>query len=99
LALQDTLGNLFSGMFLYLDRPIAEGDWVRLETGLEGQVRKIGWRSTRILSGGNIVTTPNSKLSSAGLVNFNQPSPTTSFPVVFGVSYESDLDALEVLIR
>src|SRR5690606_8092261 len=49
LALQDTLGNLFSGFYLYLDRPIAAGDWVRLDTGMEGQVRRIGWRSTHLI--------------------------------------------------
>lgn len=36
LALQDTLSNLFAGVHLLADKPIRVGDFVRLESGVEG---------------------------------------------------------------
>ncbi|MBC7386718.1 MAG: mechanosensitive ion channel family protein [Cryobacterium sp.] len=99
LALQDTLSNLFSGFYLYVDRPIAAGDWVRLENGMEGQVGRIGWRSTHLLSSENTVIIPNSKLSNSSVLNFNLPFPTASFNLVFSVSYQADLDRVEDTVR
>lgn len=96
LALQDTLGNLFSGFYLYLDRPIAIGDWIRLENGTEGRVIAIGWRSTHLeLAGVNRVIIPNSKLSTSIVLNYSLPTSPTLLTVSVGVAYESDLDAVE----
>lgn len=96
LALQDTLGNLFSGFYLYVDRPIAIGDWVRLENGTEGQVIAIGWRTTHLVVGGvNRLIIPNSKISSSMLTNYNLPTAQTNLVIPIGVAYESDLDHVE----
>lgn len=101
LALQDTLGNLFSGLYLYIDRPIAIGDWVRLESGIEGQVVSIGWRTTQLqIPQENRVVIPNSKLSSSILVNYNLPTPGTMLTLPLSVAYGSDLERVQrVLIR
>jgi small-conductance mechanosensitive channel len=95
LALQDTLGNLFSGVYLYLDRPVAVGDWIRLDTGLEGQVLRIGWRTTRLLSNDHTVVIPNSRLSSAIFTNLNLPNREASVTVAIGIGYGSDLERVE----
>ncbi len=96
LALQDTLGNLFSGFYLYIDRPIAIGDWIRLETGIEGQVVAIGWRSTHLLvPSENMVVIPNSKLSSSVLMNFSLPRQATTLTLPIGVGYSTDLERAE----
>lgn len=42
LALQDTLSNLFAGIHLLADKPIRIGDFVKLESGIEGFVDDIG---------------------------------------------------------
>jgi small-conductance mechanosensitive channel len=99
LALQDTLGNLFSGFYLYLDRPIAAGDWIRLESGVEGQVVRIGWRSTHLSIGqDNTVIIPNSKLSTSSLTNFSLPVAATNLNVSLGVSYDADLEKVEAVL-
>jgi len=46
LSLQATLGNIVGGIALQLDDSIEEGDWVELESKLQGQVRQIRWRHT-----------------------------------------------------
>jgi small-conductance mechanosensitive channel len=48
LALQDTLSNLFAGFYVAVARQVRLGDYIRLNTGEEGYVTDIGWRSTTI---------------------------------------------------
>ncbi len=96
LALQETLSNFFSGLYLFIDKPIRVGDYIKLESGERGYVDKIGWRSTHIrLFSNNIVVIPNSKLASSEITNFHFPEPNLSIPVDVGVSYDSDLEKVE----
>jgi len=48
LSLQATLGNIMGGVALQLDDSIEEGDWVELESKVQGQVKQIRWRHTVI---------------------------------------------------
>ena len=48
LALQDTLANLFAGIHILMEKSIRVGDFVKLETGQEGYVDDITWRTTRV---------------------------------------------------
>jgi len=48
LALQDTLSNLFAGIYMMVDRPVTVGDFIKLESGEEGFVEEIGWRNTKV---------------------------------------------------
>jgi len=96
LALQDTLSNFFSAVYIAADRPVKIGDYVKLESGEEGYVEDIGWRSTRIRTlPNNIVVVPNSKLAQTIITNFNAPQPEMAVLVQVGVSYDSDLDKVE----
>lgn len=48
LALQDTLGNLFSGIALQADQPFHVGDVVSFENGKVGVVESVTWRGVKI---------------------------------------------------
>ncbi len=96
LALQDTLSNLFSGIYMGVDKPIKKGDFIELENGFKGEVDEIGWRSTRIRQlGNNYVILPNSKLADSIITNYNDPQPQLSVIVNCGVAYGSDLEKVE----
>ena len=96
LALQDTLSNFFSGVYIYFDKPIRIGDYIMLESGQEGYVTQIGWRNTRIrMLPNNIVIVPNAKLVSSQVTNFYLPEPEMAVLVQVGVSYQSDLEKVE----
>ncbi len=96
LALQPTLESLFAGMEIIVDKPILEGHFIKLESGEEGYVYKIGWRSTWIrLPPNNIVIIPNKSLVNARITNYCYPTPETAIPVEVGVHYRSDLDHVE----
>ncbi len=46
--MQQTLGDLFSGLALSLEKPFKIGDWIRLADGTEGRVEDINWRATHL---------------------------------------------------
>ena len=74
LALQDTLANLFAGIYVTVAGQIRVGDYVRLDSGQEGYVADIGWSSTRIrMLPNNLVLVPNGKLSQAIVTNYYLP--------------------------
>jgi small-conductance mechanosensitive channel len=96
LALQDTLANFFSGIYIFFDKPIRIGDYIKLESGQEGYVTQIGWRNTRIrMLANNMVIVPNAKLVSSQITNFYLPETEMAVLVQVGVSYQSDLEKVE----
>ncbi len=74
LALQNTLGDVFSGIALTLGRPYMLGDWILLNNGVQGRVIESTWRSTHILTAeSNLVVVPNSSLAKLDLTNVSRP--------------------------
>jgi len=96
LALQPTLENLISGFQIILDRPILPGQFVKLESGEEGYVEKVGWRSTwiRVLPN-NTVIVPNKQLINSRVLNYYYPDKELAVLVNVGVHYSSDLGEVE----
>jgi small-conductance mechanosensitive channel/CRP-like cAMP-binding protein len=75
LALQSTLGDLFSGLVLNVAKPYEPGDWVILEGGLEGRVIDTNWRATQILTPNNdLAIVPNSVIAKAKIINASKPA-------------------------
>jgi small-conductance mechanosensitive channel/CRP-like cAMP-binding protein len=71
LALQESLGNIFSGLTLQMGRAFAPGDWVQLNTFV-GRVQGIGWRSTALITRNNErLEIPNAMLAKDALVNYS----------------------------
>lgn len=100
LALQDTLGNVFSGVYILIDQPLSIGDFIRLEGGIEGVVTQIGWRSTHLQMGASdTVVIPNTKLASSILMNFSLPKPETAVVVMLEVGYDCDLERAEKIVQ
>ncbi|MEN6520613.1 MAG: mechanosensitive ion channel family protein [Armatimonadota bacterium] len=98
LGLQDTIANLFSGFYLMVDRSVRSGDYIKLDSGVEGFVDAVGWRNTRIhVWSNNLVLVPNSKLIQSVITNCTLPSPSVSVSVQCRVSYQSDLEQVERL--
>lgn len=96
LALQDTLSNLFSGLHIIMAKQVKIGDYVRLESGEEGYVTDINWRTTRVrMLPNNVVLVPNAKLAQAIIVNYYLPEKEMAVLVNLGVHYDSDLKKVE----
>ena len=95
-ALQPTLSNFLAGTYVVSDAIIRKGHYIMLDSGEEGLVEDIGWRSTKIRHWqGNLIVLPNSKLADAVVTDFEAAEPAKTFAVACGVSYASDLDKVE----
>jgi len=96
LALQDTLSNLFAGFYVAVARQISLGDYVKLNTGEEGYVTDITWRSTTFRAlANNLIIVPNSKLAQAIVTNYSLPQKQMGTSVPVSVSYSADPDQVE----
>lgn len=104
LALQDTLGNLFAGISLQIDRCYEIGDWIEVTVSgtqkIVGQVKEITWRST-ILTGlsDEVITLPNRMMAQAQLGNFSPPDQPIlrgqNFKIRHGADPNQAIHALE----
>ena len=96
LALQDTLANLFAGIYMIVEKPVEAGHFIKLESGEQGHVVRVGWRSTRIrMLNDTMVVVPNSKLAGSVITNFSLPQHELAVSVDVGVDYNSDLEQVE----
>lgn len=96
LALQSPLANFFAGIQILADKPIEVGHYIKLDSGEEGYVAKIGWRSTTIRAlPNNMIVIPNSKIMDAIITNYYLPERELSILVQVGVHYSSDLEHVE----
>ncbi|OED44454.1 hypothetical protein AB833_01585 [Chromatiales bacterium (ex Bugula neritina AB1)] len=99
LALQNTLGNLFSGIAFSLEQPFKTGDWIQLQDGSIGQVVEMTWRATWLQTFNNtILTMPNLALASQPIINLDRPSLPYSVFYRFKVSPEVDPGYVKTLL-
>ncbi|MFH1025219.1 MAG: mechanosensitive ion channel family protein, partial [Nitrospirota bacterium] len=99
LALQDTLANLFAGIHILLEKSVRVGDFIKLETGQEGYVEDITWRTTRVrMLPNNIVVIPNKNLAQSVVTNYYLPEKRMSLLIPVGVSYSSDPERVEKIL-
>jgi small-conductance mechanosensitive channel len=96
LAMQDTLSNFFSGVYLVVDKPVRPGDFIRVDPSFEGYVESIGWRSTHLRTmNNNLVVIPNATLSKSVITNYSLPTPDVASSVRIDVPFDADLDKVE----
>jgi small-conductance mechanosensitive channel/CRP-like cAMP-binding protein len=75
LALQNTLGDVFSGIVLDIERPYRVGDWIILDDTVQGRVIETNWRATHLLTGRqDVAIVPNSIIAKSKLVNCSSPT-------------------------
>jgi small-conductance mechanosensitive channel len=100
LALQDTLGNLFSGLQIISGRLVRVGDFVELSSGQSGFVEDITWRYTTIRQlANNLVVVPNATLANSIFTNYKLPAEELSILVNVGVAYATDLELAERIAK
>jgi small-conductance mechanosensitive channel len=93
---QEQLNNLVSGVTLTVSKRLSPGDWVRLPSGIEGQIMDIQWDVTLVRPfANNLVVMPNKVMTEAELINYDHPSPWLTVSVPVGVHYSSDLAQVE----
>lgn len=98
LALQDTLANFFSSIYLMIDRPFKVGDRITIDN-IDGFVEEIGFRSTRIRTLTKTqVTIPNKTLANASVDNITRMHKRRVTQTI-GVTYETTADKMEQVLE
>jgi len=99
-AAQDTLSNLFSGIFLLLDRPLKEGDIIVMDNGAYCKVVDIGLRTTKLYDtfDHEYVILPNNILANQKIVNVEWPDRKIKVKVTVGVAYGTPPEKVEKLL-
>ncbi len=98
LAAQDTLGNLFGAVAVYMDKPFRIGDRIKLES-VDGMVESIGLRSTRVRSlDGHHVTIPNKIVGNAIITNVTR-RPNIKTEINLGLTYDTPADKVKRAVQ
>lgn len=89
LAAQDTIANLFGSFTIFIDKPFAIGDRIKVQ-GYDGSIEEIGLRSTRIRTlSGRLVTLANSSVADSAIENISS-EPSRKITVQLGMTYNTD---------
>ncbi len=100
-AAQETLSNLFSGIFILTDRPFIQGDTIILPDGDWYEVRNIGLRSTRLFrfKDASLITIPNNKIATEKIINYSNPYDKVRIRRTIGVAYGTDAEKTKKIIH
>ena len=102
LALKDSLGNVAGGIILLFTKPFKKGDSIEIASnaGVVGIVDKIDLLTTTLHTVDNkIMTVPNGVITNTVVTNYTE-ADTRRLDLVFGISYNSDIDqAKSILLR
>lgn len=86
LMLQNSVGQIVSGLFMLFEQPFRIGDWLSTPTA-HGRVVEVNWRAVHITTADGLQVTPNSVLAGTSFTNISRSSGahrvsiTTSFAV------------------
>lgn len=97
-ALQETLGNLFSGLALHMQSPIKVGQWVRIgET--TGKVVEMDWRAVKIRTlSFDYHIIPNARVATNPIINFNDPPGPHRRELLIRAPYSASPDIVRAAI-
>ena len=99
LSMQDTFKNLFTGLWINMERIVAKGDWVRI-ADKEGKVMEVTWRTTRIMTRENdYIFIPNRLLADGILENYTFPTPLHVIIVKVSASYKDPPNKVKDLLH
>lgn len=102
-SLRKLIFDLFAGLTMNLDQTIKIGDCIQLHKAgdqiIEGEVQEISWRTTRILSKGNVIIIPNSQVSSWTITNFSVPQQFIEAAIIVILDTEVPAEQAKRILR
>jgi small-conductance mechanosensitive channel len=73
LMLQNSVGQVVSGLFMLFEQPFRINDWLDTPNG-QGRVVEVNWRAVHIDTGNGMRITPNSVLAATSFTNLSRPA-------------------------
>jgi MscS family membrane protein len=97
-AAKDTLANLFGSLVIFVDKPFAIGEWVKVGA-IEGVVEDVSLRVTRVRTfERSLITVPNQDLTTKPIENFSRRE-RRRIKFTIGVTYDTPIDKIETGIE
>lgn len=72
LTLQNSVGQIISGLLMLFEQPFKLGDWIDTPAA-KGRVVEVNWRAVHLETGTGLQITPNSVLAAASITNLSRP--------------------------
>ena len=98
LTLQNSVGQIISGLLVLFEQPFQLGDWIDTPTA-RGRVVEVNWRATHIDTGSGMMIMPNSVLAAASFTNFSRPPGTHSLRVITVFSVDDPPDDVIAMLN
>jgi small-conductance mechanosensitive channel len=73
LMLQNSVGQVVSGLFMLFEQPFRINDWLDTSSG-RGRVVEVNWRAVHIDTGSGMRIMPNSMLATTSFTNLSRPA-------------------------
>jgi small-conductance mechanosensitive channel len=101
LAFQDTLGNLFSGVYLMIDPPFRQNDLIILPENKIYRVEKVGLRMTQLYDMTNhaLIYMPNNVLTRSSIANITKPTVDMRTITQVRTTIDADPARVRTLLR
>ena len=94
LGAQDLFKNLIAGLMIIVEKRFLPGDWIKVDSIVEGTVERINFRSTMIRRFDKApVHVPNAILSDHAVINFSAMTHRRIYWKI-GIEYRSTIDQL-----
>ncbi|CAM2817889.1 hypothetical protein BST27_12475 [Mycobacterium intermedium] len=97
LMLQNSVGQIVSGLFMLFEQPFQIGDWIDTNTA-RGRIVEVNWRSVHIETGGGLRITPNSVLATMPFTNLSRPTDVHELAMKTTFSTEDSPDRVCALL-
>lgn len=99
LALKDTLSNIFSGLYILIEKRVNVGDFIEIDEKKRGFVIDINWRTTVVKTlSEDFIIIPNEKLAQSIIINYSKPIDYIRTSIEIPVSYDTDIDKFEKVV-
>jgi small-conductance mechanosensitive channel/CRP-like cAMP-binding protein len=97
LMLQNSVGQIVSGLFMLFEQPFRIGDW--LETpAARGRIVEANWRAVHIETGNGLQITPNSVLAATSFTNLSRPAGAHKLSITATFSVADSPDRVRRLL-
>jgi small-conductance mechanosensitive channel len=97
LMLQNSVGQIVSGLFMLFEQPFRINDWVDTGTA-RGRVVEANWRAVHIDTGSGMRITPNSVLATTAFTNLSRPAGTHKLAMTTTFSVADPPDQVCVML-
>jgi small-conductance mechanosensitive channel len=97
LMLQNSVGQIVSGLFMLFEQPFRIGDWLDTPAA-RGRIVEANWRAVHIQTGNGLQITPNSVLAATSFTNMSRPAGAHKISIATTFSVADSPDRVRRLL-